>query len=49
MPAYITLGNWTDQGIRNAKGTVDRTRAAKQPSHWAADSSASGGRSASMT
>jgi uncharacterized protein with GYD domain len=30
MPAYLTLGNWTDQGIRNAKGTVDRTRAAKQ-------------------
>jgi len=30
MPAYITLFNWTEQGVRNAKETVDRGRAAAQ-------------------
>ena len=25
MPHYVLLVNWTDQGIRNVKGTVDRT------------------------
>ncbi len=24
MPTYVTLFNWTDQGIRNARDTVDR-------------------------
>jgi uncharacterized protein with GYD domain len=24
MPTYVTLFNWTDQGIRNVKDTVDR-------------------------
>ena len=30
MPAYITLYNFTDQGIHNIKGTVDRVKAAKE-------------------
>ncbi len=30
MSAYITLFNWTDQGIHNAKDTVNRARAAGQ-------------------
>lgn len=30
MPAYITLFNWTDQGIRNAKETVNRAKAVRQ-------------------
>jgi uncharacterized protein with GYD domain len=30
MPAYITLFNWTDQGIRNAKDTVNRAKAVEQ-------------------
>ena len=25
MPHYVLLVNWTDQGIRNVKGTVERT------------------------
>ena len=25
MPHYVLLANWTDQGIRNVKGTVERT------------------------
>ncbi len=25
MPTYVVLVNWTDQGIRNVKGTVERT------------------------
>ena len=28
MPTYISLINWTDQGIRSAKDTVDRAAAA---------------------
>ena len=24
MPSYVTLFNWTDQGIRNVRDTVDR-------------------------
>ena len=30
MARYIMLMNWTDQGIRNAKETVNRARAARQ-------------------
>jgi len=29
MPAYVTLFNWTEQGIKNAKLTTDRAKAAK--------------------
>jgi len=25
MPTYVVLVNWTDQGIRNAKQTIERT------------------------
>jgi uncharacterized protein with GYD domain len=25
MPSYVVLVNWTDQGIRNVKGTLERT------------------------
>jgi uncharacterized protein with GYD domain len=25
MPSYVLLVNWTDQGIRNVKGTLERT------------------------
>jgi uncharacterized protein with GYD domain len=27
MPHYVLLVNWTDQGIRNVKGTLERTDA----------------------
>lgn len=30
MPTYISLMNWTDQGIRDFKGTVDRAKAARE-------------------
>lgn len=30
MPTYISLGNWTDQGIRNVKDAGKRVDAAKQ-------------------
>jgi uncharacterized protein with GYD domain len=30
MPKYVTLYNWTDQGVANAKDTLSRYRAAKQ-------------------
>jgi uncharacterized protein with GYD domain len=30
MPAYITLINFTDQGVRDIKETVNRTRAGSQ-------------------
>src|SRR6266571_5193193 len=30
MPSYVTLINWTDQGIKNYKDTVDRYEAAQQ-------------------
>jgi uncharacterized protein with GYD domain len=30
MPTYISLIKWTDQGIRNVKGTPDRQRQAMQ-------------------
>jgi uncharacterized protein with GYD domain len=30
MAKYVVLGNWTDQGIKNAKDTVTRAKAAKQ-------------------
>lgn len=30
MPKFISLINWTDQGIRNFKGSVDRANAAGQ-------------------
>jgi len=29
MPTYVTLINWTDQGVRNFKDTVDRYEAAR--------------------
>ena len=29
MPKYVTLYNWTDQGVVNAKDTVNRYQAAK--------------------
>jgi len=28
MPTYVTLINWTDQGVKNFKDTVDRYEAA---------------------
>ena len=30
MPTYITLGNWTDQGVRNVKDASKRIDAAKK-------------------
>jgi uncharacterized protein with GYD domain len=30
MPAYVTLFNWTEQGIRNAKDTAKRAQAARE-------------------
>jgi uncharacterized protein with GYD domain len=30
MPTYVTLINWTDQGVQNFKDTVDRYEAAQQ-------------------
>jgi uncharacterized protein with GYD domain len=30
MPAYVTLFNWTEQGIRNAKNTAKRAKAAQE-------------------
>lgn len=30
MAKYVMLGNWTDQGARNAKDTVKRARAARE-------------------
>ena len=30
MPKYVTLYNWTDQGVANAKDTVNRYQATKQ-------------------
>jgi uncharacterized protein with GYD domain len=30
MPAYITLFNWTEQGVRNVKDTAKRTQAARE-------------------
>jgi uncharacterized protein with GYD domain len=30
MPTYISLINWTDQGIRNFRDTVDRAEAGRQ-------------------
>jgi len=29
VPSYVALMNWTDQGIRNFKDTVDRAEAAE--------------------
>ena len=29
MPTYVSLLNWTDQGVRNFKDTVDRYEAAQ--------------------
>jgi uncharacterized protein with GYD domain len=29
MPTYIALMNWTDQGVRNAKDTVNRYESAR--------------------
>jgi uncharacterized protein with GYD domain len=30
MPAYVVLGNWTDQGIRNVKDTAKREDAFRE-------------------
>ena len=30
MPRYVTLVNWTDQGVRNVKETVQRTEQVRQ-------------------
>jgi uncharacterized protein with GYD domain len=30
MPTYISLINWTDQGIKNFKDTVDRSKQAEE-------------------
>lgn len=30
MPTYVVLLNWTDQGVRTAKETVDRYEAGRQ-------------------
>jgi len=30
MGKYVLLGNWTDQGARDAKNTVKRSRAARE-------------------
>ena len=30
MGKYVLLGNWTDQGARNVKDTVKRSRAARE-------------------
>jgi uncharacterized protein with GYD domain len=30
MPTYVTLINWTDQGVKNVKDTVDRYEAANE-------------------
>src|SRR2546425_7809984 len=30
MPSYVTLINWTDQGVKNFKDTVDRYEAAQE-------------------
>jgi uncharacterized protein with GYD domain len=30
MGKYVLLGNWTDQGIRDVKNTVQRSRAARE-------------------
>ncbi|MEZ5839344.1 MAG: GYD domain-containing protein [Hyphomicrobiales bacterium] len=30
MPKYVLLGNWTDQGVKNVKDTVKRSRAARE-------------------
>ena len=30
MPAYLTLFNWTEQGVRNVKDTAKRAQAARE-------------------
>jgi uncharacterized protein with GYD domain len=30
MPSYVTLINWTEQGVKNFKDTVDRYEAAQE-------------------
>jgi uncharacterized protein with GYD domain len=30
MPAYVTLFNWTEQGVKNLKDTTKRAQAARQ-------------------
>ncbi len=32
MPTYVTLINWTDQGVKNVKDTVDRYEAVEKAS-----------------
>ena len=33
MPAYVSLFNWTEQGVHNAKDTTQRAKAAREA--WA--------------
>jgi uncharacterized protein with GYD domain len=30
MPTYVTLVNWTDEGVRNVRGTLERTERVEQ-------------------
>ncbi|MDX1435236.1 MAG: GYD domain-containing protein [Anaerolineales bacterium] len=30
MPAYVTLFNWTEQGLQNASATAERAQAARE-------------------
>jgi uncharacterized protein with GYD domain len=30
MPTYVLLGNWTDQGVKTARETVDRYEASRK-------------------
>ncbi|MGB0749013.1 MAG: GYD domain-containing protein [Magnetospiraceae bacterium] len=30
MPKYVLLGNWTDQGVKNVRDTVKRSREARE-------------------
>ena len=30
MPTYVTLVNWTDEGIKNVRGTLERTERVEQ-------------------
>ena len=50
MPTYISLINWTDQGVRNSRQTVERAKQARSLLNaWAETSRAPTGRSARRT
>ena len=36
MPRYVVLVNWTEQGIKNVKQTIERTDSGGDifPEHW---------------